>query len=46
MPAVQLLLYIVALMLLIAAAAGSNSRLGWAGMACWLAASVFVPLLH
>lgn len=45
---VQLILYVAALVLLLLAAISvpsSRVSLGWAGMACWLAAAVFVPLL-
>jgi NADH:ubiquinone oxidoreductase subunit 3 (subunit A) len=44
---VQFLLYLLAFVLLVAAAFPVPTRvgLGWLGLACWLAAAVFVPLL-
>lgn len=44
---VQLFLYVAAVVLLILAAINvpsSRVALGWAGLACWLIAAVFVPL--
>lgn len=43
----QLIFYIAALVCLVLAAFGVGGRIsvGWAGMACWLIAAVFVPLL-
>lgn len=48
MDIVQLILYIAAAVLLILAAfdVGGRIHCGWAGMACWLLAEVFVPLLN
>jgi hypothetical protein len=43
-----LLFYVAALILLLLAAFGMTFRrvaFGWAGLACWLVAAVFVPLL-
>ena len=47
MNTLQLIFYIAALVLLVLAAVGVSGRIstGWAGMACWLIALVFVPLL-
>ena len=43
----QLFFYIAGLVLLVLAAVNVSGRIstGWAGMACWLIAAVFVPLL-
>lgn len=44
----QMLLYVLALVLFVLAAINVPSHrvsLGWAGLACWLTAAVFVPLL-
>lgn len=48
MNVVSLLLYVAALVFLILAALGVPFRriaFGWLGLACWLTAAVFVPLL-
>lgn len=47
MDILQLIFYIAALVCLVLAAFGVGGRIsvGWAGMACWLIAAVFVPLL-
>lgn len=48
MNTLQLILYVTALVLLVLAAVGVGAprvSLGWAGVACWLTAAVFVPML-
>lgn len=47
MDILQLVFYVAALVCLGLAAFGVRGRIhtGWAGMACWLIAAVFVPLL-
>jgi hypothetical protein len=46
---VTLLLYVVALVLLLCAAAGVNARrvsLGWLGMSVWLFTWAILPAIH
>lgn len=47
MGTLQLIFYIAGLVCLVLAAfdVGGRIHVGWAGMACWLTAAVFVPLL-
>lgn len=48
MNVVQVVFYVAALLLLLAAAFGLDHRrvsFGWLGLACWLIAAVFLPLL-
>ena len=47
MNTIQIILYVAALVLLILAAVGVGGRIqcGWAGLACWLIAAAFVPML-
>lgn len=45
---VQVIFYVAALLLLLAAAfsfAHPRVSFGWLGLACWLIAAVFVPML-
>jgi hypothetical protein len=48
MDIVQVIFYVAALLLLLAAAFGLTHRrvsFGWLGLVCWLIAAVFVPML-